>query len=273
MNITCRYPTGKVTMISIIGTDSIETMIKKISDVDELNPHAVKLLFCGEELLNTKGLVDGSEVEVTLCELGKLRSALDNVTEGHLDSNGLHIAIRKGNLRAVKLLLDHHGESIANTPNKNGSPPLMAAAYYCNNGDIIAALLDAGADPTFKSEKNMTPTAISAQYDHHHSLRKLLTVCDVDNELLCTAAYFGSEQCTKLLVRMPVDVNFKSEYLDIDRRGKTPLFLAAEYGHEEICQMLLEAGADSSIRCNGVTAVDIARKKNFTDVVLVINAH
>lgn len=59
-----------------------------------------------------------------------------------------------------------------------------------------------------------------------------------------------------------------------DQRGRTPLMLAASRGHMELCRMLLECGADSSLRDNeGYTALEIAQHEGGRNVVHLIESH
>jgi ankyrin repeat protein len=52
------------------------------------------------------------------------------------------------------------------------------------------------------------------------------------------------------------------------QHGWTPLHAAAQNGNLEIIEILLQNGADPSIKNEeGVTALDLARKQNRTDVV------
>jgi ankyrin repeat protein len=50
------------------------------------------------------------------------------------------------------------------------------------------------------------------------------------------------------------------------------LIYAAEIGHVEVCQILLDNGADASIKdSNGETALDCARKNSHQDVIEILS--
>lgn len=58
---------------------------------------------------------------------------------------------------------------------------------------------------------------------------------------LQNAAYFGSSAMVKLLLAWKADPNSRSYF------WKTPLHFAAENGHDEIVEILIEAGADVDV--------------------------
>jgi ankyrin repeat protein len=56
-----------------------------------------------------------------------------------------------------------------------------------------------------------------------------------------------------------------------DERGNTPLLEAARYGHEDICRVLIGAGADVKAKDkDGKTALMLAVQNNHDDVVRVL---
>jgi hypothetical protein len=65
----------------------------------------------------------------------------------------LHYAATRGHLDVMRLLLDQAAYIDAASP--NGTTPLMMAAYY-GTPSAVKLLLEAGADPMLKNEKDMT---------------------------------------------------------------------------------------------------------------------
>lgn len=66
-----------------------------------------------------------------------------------------------------------------------------------------------------------------------------------------------------MLVEAGADVNW------IDGEGVTPLILAAFKGHEDIARLLLEQGADTTIRDQwDRTALDYALRRGDTDPIV-----
>jgi hypothetical protein len=65
----------------------------------------------------------------------------------------LHYAATGGHLKVIELLLEHHAFIDAQSPNR--TTPLMMAARY-GSEDSARALIEAGADPTLRNERDMT---------------------------------------------------------------------------------------------------------------------
>lgn len=65
----------------------------------------------------------------------------------------LHYAATKGHIEMMKLLLEMHAYIDAESP--NGTTPLMMAAHY-GTPYATKLLLDEGADPTLKNEKDLS---------------------------------------------------------------------------------------------------------------------
>ncbi|MFZ4285777.1 ankyrin repeat domain-containing protein [Variovorax sp. HJSM1_2] len=65
----------------------------------------------------------------------------------------LHYAATNGHVAVMQLLLDENAYIDAESPNK--TTPLMMAASY-GSTEAVKFLLEAGADPTLKNEKNLS---------------------------------------------------------------------------------------------------------------------
>jgi len=79
----------------------------------------------------------------------------------------LHYAASKGHTSMMRLLIDNDAYIDAESP--NGTTPLMMAAYY-GNPAVTKLLLEEGADPTLKNDKQLTAYDFAYAGPHKESL-------------------------------------------------------------------------------------------------------
>ena len=72
----------------------------------------------------------------------------------------LHYAATRGRLDVMRLLLENYAYIDAASP--NGSTPLMMAAQY-GTDEAVKLLLDEGADPLLKNQKNLSAIDFAQQ--------------------------------------------------------------------------------------------------------------
>lgn len=122
--------------------------------------------------------------------------------------------------------------------NENDAPVLVGVAYM-NNAECVRLLLEGGADSNAASEHTgETPlhSCLAKQHDD--------------------ASAVGQYAIVQLLVEHGADPNRRTIpgtttfnfWRDVRTRGETPLHRAAAYASEETIGLLLDAGADKSIR-------------------------
>ncbi|KAL8910597.1 MAG: hypothetical protein Q9171_004136 [Xanthocarpia ochracea] len=129
----------------------------------------------------------------------------------------IQAAARKGNVKAVKSVLQH-GVS-PNIRDKDGYTPIHLAAFRGNH-KMIEILVDHGANLTAQNDAGETG--------------------------LHTLLRFGSDNnLVSLLVRRGVPVNIS------DAEGKTALHIAAHKGFDSTIKFLMEHGADGSSKDHG----------------------
>jgi ankyrin repeat protein len=136
----------------------------------------------------------------------------------------------------VDVLLAAHADP--NLPDLSGVTPLMSASYGSNPA-LVHKLLAAGAriDSIDRVKKN------AATY----------------------AAGQGCAACLQELLNAGAQVNARLE------NDLTLLMWAAGYGRDEVAKLLLERGADRSLRDNrGKTAADIARELHFASLAQLL---
>ena len=159
-----------------------------------------------------------------------------------------------------------------------GCPPLMLAAYK-GHDTAVARLLALAADlvsrniDVLRSALNWTVLG----GDHHSMLGLLLSAGARINARtiygetpLILAAIWDRSHCAILLINRGGD---DLELNDQDNAGCTALYHAAYRGNMDIVQALLQAGANPTIRNNnGETPLDIARRKNHTATIPLLQA-
>jgi ankyrin repeat protein len=137
--------------------------------------------------------------------------------------HGLFLALRGGSGKAFRTLLQHPDIRV-DASNANGESPLMMAALRADL-DAMKALIARGAQV---ARPGWTPLHYAASSPSAAPVRLLL------------------DQGATVDARAP--------------NGNTPLMLAARYGHEDSVNLLLERGADRSLRNERkLDAADYAR--------------
>ncbi|CAG9976150.1 unnamed protein product [Clonostachys byssicola] len=169
-------------------------------------------------------------------------------------------ASKAGHASVVKLLLAHGAE--ADKPSEyDGLKPLHVAAKN-NHGEVVRLLLAAGVSPlTGKTKEDPdfygggdpgttgeTPLEYAAKGGHEDAVRAFLPFIketETVSRALAWAAYAGHTACVRIILSHElVDVNARV-------RGDTLLFIAGERGDVHSMVLLLQAGADPSIRSRG----------------------
>ena len=171
----------------------------------------------------------------------------------------------EGDVGAVKALVNKGVD--VNYRGAHGNTPLGYSAYSGHEG-IVRLLLDAGADPNIPAFDGWSPLAL-AVYECHPRLVELLLENRADphfihgesGENLLHVAVAKSEQganatqCVALLLGAGVDPNGTTRqgvetdsFYNVTVYSETPLHWAAAYGDETTVKMLIDAGADVSIK-------------------------
>lgn len=151
--------------------------------------------------------------------------------------SGLHVGLREGSLKVVNFLLTQRAVRVE-LHNRQGESPLMIAAIR-GHLDVARQLIRRGAEV---NKPGWTPL-------HYAASRAEPDSGDMVRLLLEHHAYIDAESPNR----------------------STPLMLAAMYGHRDLVPMLLEEGADPSLRNEqGLTAVDFARRADRDDLAELI---
>ncbi|XP_067648871.1 ankyrin repeat domain-containing protein 50-like [Haliotis asinina] len=212
----------------------------------------------------------------------------------------LHEACRKGNLSRVRLIL-HQGLAYVNIRDeKHGRTPLMVAAQegHCRIFDFLIrqganmSEVDNDCNNVLQwawkgghvgmkecvlrqysiniSAKNMRPLMQAAMKGYRDVAEFLVSigsnvsqVNDDGNNALHFACRGGHLDVVKyLLSHTSVDINRNGNM------GRTPLMVAVIYGYRDVCELLMQNGADvSHVDDNGDNVLHLACKGGQMDVV------
>ena len=174
-------------------------------------------------------------------------------------------------------------------------------AVLRDDGDAITALLRRGFDPNTRDPKGQVGLMIALQNDANKAVAALLASRRLnvearnakDESPLMMAAIKGDVEAVKALIARDADVNKTGwtplhyaassgspqhaviislllenhAYIDAaSPNGTTPLMMAAHYGSSEAVQLLLDEGADPTLKNQlGLTAADFALRVSRTE--------
>ena len=157
-------------------------------------------------------------------------------------SDNIHEAIIKGNLEAVKTILETNVDLVEARDSDNLTPLLLASIH--GQTEIVRFLIEKGADIHAGDNENSTALHNAAAQGHSAVLLLLIdkgariNQCDGNGmTALHFAASYGRPECAKLLLEKGANVNAR------EINGRTPLFFNARQGSTQIFQLLLDKGA------------------------------
>lgn len=185
-----------------------------------------------------------------------------NVKGGHGETP-LHSAIKNGREAIVRMLADKGAD--LNLPvdlEINRSTPLVLAITW-RQSSIAKLLIDRGCDVNLKSGKTLaTPLMQAARRMESPELIHLLVDKGARLEERNAANETALEIAAKLSMKAAIEalVQRGANINAIDKDGLTPLMKMVKQSTENGVRMLLEAGADTSMRIptSGNTALHIA---------------
>ena len=179
----------------------------------------------------------------------------------------LEIAIRAGHADLVRILLDadHHTNRIDEKENT-----ALMVALGSGHADIVDTLLEEGVDLDAANDERQTALMLACERGDEDAVAKLLAL-DVHVEskdygtertALSYAVDAGATGIVRSLLDHGADPDEQALSTNSDPRGDTVLTLAANEGKEDICEVLLERGADVNGRsARGSTALHEAARE------------
>jgi len=173
---------------------------------------------------------------------GDLRSVKHFLKLGDCNSIALHYAAANDHLKVIDLLLKFGMD--VNYVIPGGGTPLMAAAGALSF-NCIALLIKRGADPNLKGVDGRTPLmalcqpgAIDVKQQELCILALLEGGADIDcqshsgSTALMKAAWFGNDGAAKVLIENGADKSLR------DAKGRNAAMLAFQKGHQALANAL-----------------------------------
>eukprot|EP01052_Picozoa_sp_SAG31_P031778 SAG31_NODE_3407_length_4307_cov_8.014971_3_plen_356_part_00 len=199
----------------------------------------------------------------------------------------LHEAARRGLVEVVDALLELDGYTVDMRNGAQDTPLHMASA--AGHPEVAQLLLENGATVEVSIAESECSEYIVWPYIVSHAIYAN-AVCQAQTAWTMTPLYWaanggqpGHRKVAKLLLNEGADLNFqnkvRSSVISVCCRkltagcsklqgGYTPLHEAAREGHVEMCEMLLDAGADSNLReIAGGTPLHLAAEMGHTELV------
>jgi ankyrin repeat protein/L-ascorbate metabolism protein UlaG (beta-lactamase superfamily) len=160
-----------------------------------------------------------------------------------LSAGEIHHAARDGQLQTAQTLLQNNPELLADRDDQLMTPLHWAA--YEGHHDVVAYLIDKGADVNVQKDNLSTPLHGAAYHGHLAVVKLLLernAASDGKNEMgytpLLSASAAGHAEIVKLLLDRGADHAVATDY------AGTPLSAATFGGHTAVVRHLIAAGAD-----------------------------
>ncbi len=177
----------------------------------------------------------------------------------------IHKAVKKGDLAAVKKLLDKDA-SLVNLQSKlTGRAPLGMA---CRKGEkeIAELLIEKGADLNAKDKLGTCPMDGAAIAGEVALIELLLAKgAELSPYAINAAAQGGSKETCAFLLEKGSDVNSKDAF------GATPIFIAIERNHEDVFAFLIEKGAEVNVQAdNKRTPLHVAAAEGRLEMCKVL---
>lgn len=180
----------------------------------------------------------------------------------------LDLATHMGDLALIKTIQNHFNSKLSNG--------LLETAIIHSQPECIQYFVDNGVDAHERNKDNKTPLMIAAAEGN-------IEICEL---LIGLGAKFEDGDAQVVLFEAAETGNLTARIFDFLKQhgsningaksnsGKTALMIAAENGHEEVCRLLIEKGADVNISDQlGDSALSIAASNGLSNVCARLIKH
>lgn len=246
------------------GSAAVEALLRGGADLSQRGPEAfTPLMFAARR-------ADISAMRALIAAGADLHES-SSVRTGH---SALTMAIDRGSVEAVRFLLDAGADP--NRPASDKMLPLECAARGTNE-EIVAMLLDAGADVDGRGYRNYTAlcSSLSECGGSREAVTRLLLQAGADVHVpgWKTQTPLMKAAAARRAPRVAMLLAAGARVTDRDYRGQTPLHFAVDSGHSDVVALLLAFGADpNAVDGRGETPISLARARKRPDMLVLLGA-
>lgn len=178
-------------------------------------------------------------------------------------------AVKQDNGKAITELLQRGFDP--NTPDPSGRPGLFIALQEGTLDAAEALLAWPKTNVEWRSPKDESPLMMAAFKGHTDMVLKLIARDAHVNKPGWAPLHYAATAGHVKIIRILLE---EHAYINAESPNKTtPLMMAAKYGTPEAVKLLLEEGADPTMRNElGMTAIDFAHQSNRQDAAQLISA-
>lgn len=182
------------------------------------------------------------------------------------------VAIRRDDAGAIETLVRRGFDP--NTPDPNGQLGLILALQEPSPRVIAALLASSKLQPESRNRSGESLLMMAAIKGNLDAARTLIARGADVNKTGWTPLHYAASTPMPEQTDMVRLLLTHHAYIDAESpNGTTPLMMAASYGHSSVVKLLLDEGADPTLRNQRqLTAVDFAQRADRKDIADAISA-